>query len=92
MKLPQGGGCQCGKIRYEISEAPQLVLHMPLHRLSAHQPAPLSHWGSPCQKRPSALLLANREHCSACLRVADSTPGSCAPTARVGSIACRAAV
>ena len=25
MKLPQAGGCQCGKIRYEISEAPQLV-------------------------------------------------------------------
>ena len=25
MKLPQTGGCQCGKIRYEISEAPQLV-------------------------------------------------------------------
>jgi hypothetical protein len=25
MKLPQTGGCQCGKLRYEISEAPQLV-------------------------------------------------------------------
>src|SRR5437764_14577389 len=25
MKLPQTGGCQCGKIRYEITEAPQLV-------------------------------------------------------------------
>ena len=25
MKLPQTGGCQCGAIRYEISEAPQLV-------------------------------------------------------------------
>jgi hypothetical protein len=25
MKLPQAGGCQCGKIRYEITEAPQLV-------------------------------------------------------------------
>ena len=25
MKLPQTGGCQCGKIRYEISAAPQLV-------------------------------------------------------------------
>ena len=25
MKLPQTGGCHCGKIRYEISEAPQLV-------------------------------------------------------------------
>ncbi len=25
MKLPQTGGCQCGKIRYEIGEAPQLV-------------------------------------------------------------------
>jgi hypothetical protein len=25
MKLPQTGRCQCGKIRYEITEAPQLV-------------------------------------------------------------------
>jgi hypothetical protein len=25
MELPLTGGCQCGKIRYEISEAPQLV-------------------------------------------------------------------
>ena len=25
MKLPQTGGCQCGSIRYEITEAPQLV-------------------------------------------------------------------
>ena len=25
MKLPQTGGCQCGAIRYEIIEAPQLV-------------------------------------------------------------------
>ena len=25
MKLPQAGGCQCGKIRYEITDAPQLV-------------------------------------------------------------------
>ena len=25
MKLPQTGGCQCGKIRYEITQAPQLV-------------------------------------------------------------------
>src|SRR5438105_13369218 len=25
MKLPQTGGCLCGKSRYEITEAPQLV-------------------------------------------------------------------
>ena len=25
MKLPQTGGCLCGKIRYEITEAPQLT-------------------------------------------------------------------
>ena len=25
MKLPQTGGCQCGQIRYEITEEPQLV-------------------------------------------------------------------
>ena len=25
MQLPQTGGCLCGKIRYEISEAPRLV-------------------------------------------------------------------
>jgi len=25
MKPPQTGGCLCGKIRYEISDAPRLV-------------------------------------------------------------------
>jgi hypothetical protein len=25
MKLPQAGGCQCGKVRYEITQPPQLV-------------------------------------------------------------------
>jgi hypothetical protein len=25
VKLPQTGGCLCGKIRYEITETPQLV-------------------------------------------------------------------
>ena len=25
MKLPQTGGCQCGKIRYQVTEAPQSV-------------------------------------------------------------------
>jgi len=25
MNLPQTGGCLCGKIRYEITETPQLV-------------------------------------------------------------------
>jgi hypothetical protein len=25
MELPQTGGCQCGKIRYEITEVPELV-------------------------------------------------------------------
>ncbi len=25
MQLPQTGGCQCGKLRYEITEAPRLV-------------------------------------------------------------------
>jgi hypothetical protein len=26
MQLPQTGGCQCGKLRYEITEAPRLVI------------------------------------------------------------------
>ena len=34
MKLSLAGSCQCGKIRYEITEAPQLV-YTCLHRLSA---------------------------------------------------------
>jgi len=25
MKLPQTGGCQCGALRYEVTEAPQMV-------------------------------------------------------------------
>jgi len=35
MRLPQTGGCQCGRLRYEITEAPPLGLHLPLYRLSA---------------------------------------------------------
>jgi hypothetical protein len=31
MQLPLTGGYQCGKIRYEITEAPQSGLHVPLH-------------------------------------------------------------
>jgi hypothetical protein len=27
MKLPQSGGCQCGQVRYEITEEPQSVCH-----------------------------------------------------------------
>ena len=33
MKLPQTGGCQCGKIRYEISETPQSRLCLSLSGL-----------------------------------------------------------
>jgi len=33
MQLPQTGGCQCGKIRYEITEEPQSVYNLPLSRL-----------------------------------------------------------
>jgi len=25
MRLPQSGGCQCGSVRYEITQAPQMV-------------------------------------------------------------------
>jgi hypothetical protein len=35
MNLPQTGGCQCGKIRYEVTEAPQLVYTVPLPGLPA---------------------------------------------------------
>jgi hypothetical protein len=33
MKLPQTGGCQCGKFRYEITEEPQSVYNLPLSGL-----------------------------------------------------------
>src|SRR5258708_3092445 len=39
MKLPQTGGCQCGKIRYEITVAPTLVYTFPFThcpRLPSH--------------------------------------------------------
>jgi hypothetical protein len=32
MELPLTGGCQCGKIRYEVTENSATSLHMPLHR------------------------------------------------------------
>jgi hypothetical protein len=28
MKLPQTGGCQCGQVRYEITEEPQSVYRL----------------------------------------------------------------
>ena len=30
MKLPQSGGCQCGQVRYEITEEPASSLYLPL--------------------------------------------------------------
>jgi hypothetical protein len=33
MKLPQTGGCQCGKIRYEITEEPREVNNLSLSGL-----------------------------------------------------------
>ena len=36
MKLPLTGGCQCGALRYEVSEAPHDDLYLSLHRLPAH--------------------------------------------------------
>jgi len=36
MNLPQTGGCQCGALRYEITQAPIMVYHLSLHRLPAH--------------------------------------------------------
>jgi hypothetical protein len=35
MKLPQTGGCQCGKIRCEITEIPQLVYTCHCQRLTS---------------------------------------------------------
>jgi hypothetical protein len=31
MRLTQIGGCQCGALRYEITQAPQSRLHLPLY-------------------------------------------------------------
>jgi hypothetical protein len=45
MRLPQTGGCQCGAIRYEVTEAPQLVYTCRLERNRKFVDSPLEGTG-----------------------------------------------
>jgi len=87
MKLPQTGGCQCGKIPYSISEVPQLVYTC--HCTDCQR---ITSSAFSLGVAPFASLLVNRARFSACLIAAGSIRDLSAPIARVGSTACRAAV
>ena len=55
MNLPQTGGCLCRKIRYEITETPQLVYTCHCTACQ-HQTSSAFSLGSPCRRRGSAIL------------------------------------
>ena len=64
MNLPQTGGCLCGKIRCEITEAPQRVYTC--HCIACqHQTSSAFSLEAPCRRRASASRLVNPEHSNA---------------------------
>ena len=90
MNLPQTGGCQCGKVRYEITEIPQLVYTCHCRDCQRITSSAFS-LGITLPKRPSVALQARCERSSAWPTADGSIPGLCAQIARVGYIAYRAA-
>ena len=90
MKLSLAGSCQCGKIRYEITEAPQLVYTC--HCTDCQQ-ITSSAFSLGIALPEAGLRLyrgGNRDRFGAWPTVGGSTPGSYAPIARAGFTACRA--
>ena len=69
MELPLIGGCQCGKIRYEITEVPQLVYTCHCTDCQRITSSAFS-LGFALPEVASAALLANREQLSASLTAA----------------------
>jgi hypothetical protein len=64
MKLPQTGGCQCGKIRYEITEAPTLVYTCHCRDCQRLRAAP-SPWGSSSRRPGFGSAASSRDRSSA---------------------------
>jgi hypothetical protein len=73
MKLPLTGSCQCGNIRYEITESPQLVYTCHCTDCQRSRATP-SRWESPCRRRPSVSPQASRDRSDAWPIVGGSTP------------------
>ncbi len=48
MELPLTGGCQCGKIRYEITESPTLVYTCHCREMRVLGGEPAEGWRDPC--------------------------------------------
>lgn len=97
MKLPQTGGCQCGAIRYEITEAPPTGLRLPLSGLPTSDQQRLLHGGRrsregfSAQRRRAAFASAARRQRSdqhavglPRLRLLDCWPGQGWPDPRSG--------
>jgi hypothetical protein len=49
MKRPQTGGCQCGKLRYEVAEEPQSVPYPPLPGLPTPDQHCVVHGSARCE-------------------------------------------
>src|SRR3954469_22671984 len=90
MKLPQTGGCHCGKIRYEVVEEPRLVYtcHCTDCQRITSSAFPS---GSPCRRRPFVSRQASRVRSSGCPIADGSTLDLYAWIVLVGFTACHAA-
>src|SRR5246127_388356 len=89
MELPQTGGCQCGKIRYEITEVPELVTTCHCTDCQRITSSAFS-LGIALPEAAFRLTQASRDRFSAWPIAGGSTPGLYAPIARAGLTACRA--
>jgi len=88
MKLPQTGGCQCGKVRYEITQEPQSVYTC---HCTACQRLTSSAFSMGLVVAETAFRLSGIEP-KPLQRVADSGRINtywCARSAAPGSVACR---
>ena len=91
MELPQTGGCQCGKVRYEITQAPQSVYTC---HCTACQRLTSSAFSMGLVVAEAAFHLSGVEP-KPLQRVADSgrsTPGWCVRSVAPGFAACRGMV
>jgi hypothetical protein len=83
MQLPLTGGCQCGQIRYEITEQPSLVYACHCSDCQRITSSAFS-LGGRCRRPLSVSLLVNRGRFNASLTAVGSTLGSYALIVRAG--------
>src|SRR6516165_4192893 len=89
MKLPLTGSCQCGNIRYEIAQAPQLVYTCHCTDCQRITSSAFS-LGIALPEAGFRLIAGETRPLQPWPTAGGSTPGSYAPIAHVISTACRA--